>query len=814
MPAFDIDAIRSRHRLSDIASQYGVSLIANGREWQAICPLPGHAEKTPSWQIFAGKDGFERFHCKGCGEFGDVIDFVQAVCGCGFREACETLEGQTPRPLAPKTNGNGAHALNPYEGYAVAQPPENAPLLVPGVLTPPIANPKRGRPTRYTPALVHPYLDANGELTGYVLRVDIGEGRKITPAILWMTGPDGFVGWSHGSMPEPRPLYGLADIAATSGQVLVVEGEKCADAGNAALGGKILVVSWCGGGKAWAKTDWAPLAGRRVVLWPDNDPQGRQTMQALGGHLARSAAVVKIIDPDSTVKGWDIADAIAEGWDGARIIEYAKARARVWAEPQEREVMPDQQSRTTLSTETRPRSPSSPAGGAAFALDRQSVDQATPSTPRPAIGNIHSLHGDPIPLRDELDDYRSHFITDEHGKIKSNVSNNYFWMLRGHPETRGLFAWNDVAQSEFVMARPPWHADSSAAWPDRALTEADIFQAMTWMERQSLKLRKNDARDVIRNIASLTRYNPVWDYLAGLRWDGCPRLQGGAWEGDTVPPLSTEYLGAPDDPLYGTFVTKWHIAAVARAFRPGCKADTMIIFESDQGKKKSTYLRTMATINGHEYFADSIGDITGAGSIMLLQGCWIIEVAELSGFDRKEVGHIKAWLSRTTDRYVPKYEGQPREVPRNYIVAGTHNPSGHGYLKDSTGARRFWPVPTRDIDLERVERDRDQIWAEAVTLYRSGVKWWLSDDEERQADALTSQRRVEHPWNSKIDEVIKGIQGQITLQAIVTAMQIPIGQQSELTAKIINEHLRSQGFVQTRDKSWYRAGEMQQGEML
>jgi predicted P-loop ATPase len=131
----------------------------------------------------------------------------------------------------------------------------------------------------------------------------------------------------------------------------------------------------------------------------------------------------------------------------------------------------------------------------------------------------------------------------------------------------------------------------------------------------------------------------------------------------------------------------------------------------------------MSMIDGHEYFADSIGDIANPSSIMLLQGTWIVEISELAGFDRKEVAHIKAWLSRTTDRFVPKYESEPREVPRHYAVAGTHNPSGHGYLKDPTGARRFWPVPTGVIDLSRVRRDRDQIWAEAVALFRAGQKW-------------------------------------------------------------------------------------------
>lgn len=807
MPQFDADAIRARHLLPDVASRYGVTLTPDGLEWRACCPF--HSEKTASFTIFAAG---QRFHCFGCGSHGDVIDFVQEWDGLDFRAACESLDGppSAVKP-PPAARQNGHHAKNPYDGWSVATPPDNAPLLAPGVKTPPIANPKRGRPTQYTPALVHPYLNADGMLTGYVLRVDIGEGRKITPTILWMTGPDGYEGWSHGSMPEPRPIYGLAEIAAHPGkQVLIVEGEKCADAGNMVLGGKMVVASWCGGAQATARTDWTPLAGRRCVLWPDADHEGRKAMETLAGSLVGLGATVRMMDPEQDrPKGWDIADAAASRMDGPQIIAYAKARARDWTGPTEREVVPDAPVSKHKSHETRPHATASPAvGGAALAV----APKPDVAHPRPERDNILSLHGHEIPTGDALDDYRSHFITDENGKIKSKLSNNFFWMLRGHPETRGLFAWNDIAQGVFLMARPPW-AGGNGPWQSRAIYESDVFSALTWMERQGLQPRKTDARDTIRNIASYTRYNPVWDYLGSLRWDGCPRLQGGAWEGDTVPPLSTEYLGAPQDEIFATFVTKWHVAAVARAFRPGCKADAMVIFESPQGKFKSTYLRTMATIDGHEYFADNVGDITHPGSIMLLQGCWIVEVAELAGFNRKEIDSVKAWLSRTTDRFVPKYEGEPREVPRNYIVAGTHNPSGHGYLKDPTGARRFWPVPIQEVDLKRVERDRDQIWAEAVHLQRSGMKWWLTADEEAQADALTFDRRVEDPWAGKINEGVKGLQS-VTLDSVIAWLQIPISQQTEVTTKRISEHLKSAGYIQRRDRTWAKVGEMQQGEML
>ncbi len=152
-------------------------------------------------------------------------------------------------------------------------------------------------------------------------------------------------------------------------------------------------------------------------------------------------------------------------------------------------------------------------------------------------------------------------------------------------------------------------------------------------------------------------------------------------------------------------------------------------------------------------------------------------------------------------------------MPRNYIVAGTHNPSGHGYLKDPTGARRFWPVPITKVDMARVERDRDQIWAEAVTLYRAGVKWYLTDDEEQQAAAITGERTIEDIWGPRIDEVTAAM-SRVTVQAVAQAMALPIGQQTELTTKRISEHLRSVGWEQRRDKTWAKVGEFTQGEML
>src|SRR5690606_5943198 len=136
-----------------------------------------------------------------------------------------------------------------------------------------------GKFVTYTPSMVFPYTNKAGALLGYVIRVEFAD-KKITPGVWWTRG-HGFEGWAHGSYPSPRPLYGLQRMYDRPGaQVLIVEGEKCADAAQRvmdAAGRNVVAVSWMGGGKAAGKTYWQSLAGRSVVVWPDADDAGVDT---------------------------------------------------------------------------------------------------------------------------------------------------------------------------------------------------------------------------------------------------------------------------------------------------------------------------------------------------------------------------------------------------------------------------------------------------------------------------------------------------------------------------------------------------------
>ena len=189
------------------------------------------------------------------------------------------------------------------------------------------------------------------------------------------------------------------------------------------------------------------------------------------------------------------------------------------------------------------------------------------------------------------------------------------------------------------------------------------------------------------------------------------------------------------------------ISAVARIMQPGAKVDHMLILEGPQGTKKSSALKALA---GADWFTDELAEIGSKDAAQQMRGIWIIEIAELDAISRAEVSRIKAFLSRTRDRYRPPYERYVVEVPRQCVFAGSVNPDT--YLRDETGNRRFWLVRCGVINLDALSRDRDQLWAEAVARYRDGTIWWLGETELI-ADAKAEQDRRYHSdaWDSRID---------------------------------------------------------------
>jgi predicted P-loop ATPase len=317
---------------------------------------------------------------------------------------------------------------------------------------------------------------------------------------------------------------------------------------------------------------------------------------------------------------------------------------------------------------------------------------------------------------------------------------NVMIAFRRAPEWSGVLAYDEFAMQTVMSAPPPWEA-SKLAWITRLWTEHDDLFATNWLQRQDIGVPVSIVQQAVEAVARDASYHPVVDYLKGLEHDGVPRMA--TW--------LTDYLGAATTTYHGAVGKVMLIGAVARIYRPGCKNDLVPILEGKQGAKKSTAMRTLFA----PWFSDELAELGSKDAAMQARGVWGLELSELDAMSRADVSRIKAFISRTTDRFRPPYGKRLIESPRSCTLWGTTNSCS--YLKDETGGRRFLPVKLGLIDVDRLQADRDQLWAEAVTAYQAGEPWWLTDSQT-QADAEQEQeaRYTDDPWDGLVAMFIEG----------------------------------------------------------
>lgn len=580
--------------------------------------------------------------------------------------------------------------------------PESAP-------PPRVVHSNRGEPLR-----VFIYRDAAGQVLGYSCRFLTSTGEATHLPLTWCRDQEGMLAWRWIQFQRLRPLFGLDLLAAEPGEIVVL----CFDEFAADAAGRLLpfpAVSWPGGVRNIDEVDWAPLRGRRVWIWPPFT----QVRQKLRRDVKDGAGDVL---PRARQPGWMAAlklERIVTGYGGdVTIIDpwLAAGRAEGW-----------DAGMMSLQDWTQEQA-------IAWVVECMNAGAGTQIEQR-----IRKLKGEPEPSRPPLaepvsppsdagaggvdEDVRIPGLVYRNGDLASCLSNVY-QILSHRPEWRGVVAFDEFAVKLVKLKPPPFARSLIGEW-----TDIDDTRTTMLLQRQyGFTPGSLLVREALCTLAEDHRFNPVVEWLRSLKWDGTPRLDH--WVID--------YLNAGDTPYVRMAGRWWLMGAVARALKPGCKFDYVLVLEGRQGKRKSMMLEIL----GGQWFGDQELDFSNKDSMMALQGKLIYEIPELGALARSDERRQKAFITRRVDEFRPPFGRGFIKQPRQMIFAGTTNE--WEWNKDPTGGRRFWPLPCDgELNPEGLASVRDQLFAEAMVLVLAGERYWPTDEE---------QRRLFDPEQLKIEQ--------------------------------------------------------------
>ena len=328
------------------------------------------------------------------------------------------------------------------------------------------------------------------------------------------------------------------------------------------------------------------------------------------------------------------------------------------------------------------------------------------------------------------EDWQNGLELDKSGHVK-NTLHNLTLILENDPNLKGV-VFNQLLDGMEIKGEVPWKH------PSKFWRDADDAQLISYVDAHYGTFSARNYDIAVTKVADDRAYHPIREFIESLpEWDKVPRV-------DT---LLVDYLGASDTAYVRAVTRKTLCAAISRVLRPGCKFDSMLVLNGPQGVGKSTLIAKLAG----EWFSDSLnlGDTKDKTAAEKLQGYWILEIGELAGLKKAEVETLRSFLSRQNDIYRAAFGKRATPHLRQCVFFGTTNAES-GYLRDTTGNRRFWPVKTPGSGKKQswnlTHEEILQIWAEALVYVRQGEKLYLSPEmdalaKDEQREAMESDER-------------------------------------------------------------------------
>lgn len=269
----------------------------------------------------------------------------------------------------------------------------------------------------------------------------------------------------------------------------------------------------------------------------------------------------------------------------------------------------------------------------------------------------------------------------------------------------------------------------------RPLRDTDYTQVRIQLESRGIKAPGREmVRDAALRVAEQNEFDSALQWGNALVWDGVPRVDG----------FMAKYFSTENTP-YAMAVSRYMWTALAgRLLTPGEEVHMAVVLVGAQGSGKSRGVRALAP--EPDSYVEINLEHRDDNLSRALRGKLVGELGELRGLQTMQGEAIKAWISRSFEEWTPKYMEFATKFPRRLVLIGTTNQDD--FLADDTGERRWLPIRVGATDLGGIERDRDQLWAEAIVMYRQGGVQWL----EAQALAVDEHAafKTTDPWTEPV----------------------------------------------------------------